>query len=275
MDSNTSNKKVNNNSIYVPKRPPMVKRFAALVIDVILVIVLATGIAFLVSKIYDYDKYYNAVYQTQIDYGVYVPSDEGTISYNGQTYIICTEDKSITSEEANNRIKAMTSDRTFKDNYFKMNLGPIVITSSALLISLLIYEYIVPIFLKHGRSLGKYLFGIGYVNEDDLDISMKNLTIKFLFGKLVVNVVIPYTGVLLIIYQTGLVIIGCVFVLGVPIINLLMLFLSKDQRLLSDYIGKMKPVDNNCQVYFKTIEELNAAKCKDAVKEEKAKKIIY
>lgn len=274
MDSNTS-KKVNNNSIYVPKRPPMVKRFAALVIDVILVIVLATGIAFLVSKIYDYDKYYNAVYQTQIDYGVYVPSDEGTISYNGQTYIICTEDKSITSEEANNRIKAMTSDQTFKDNYFKMNLGPIVITSSALLISLLIYEYIVPIFLKHGRSLGKYLFGIGYVNEDDLDISMKNLTIKFLFGKLVVNVVIPYTGVLLIIYQTGLVIIGCVFVLGIPIINLLMLFLSKDQRLLSDYIGKMKPVDNNCQVYFKTIEELNAAKCKDAVKEEKAKKIIY
>ncbi len=275
MDSHTNNKNVNYNSIYVPKRPPMVKRFAAMVIDAILVIVLATGIAFLVSKIYNYDKYYNAVYQAQIDYGVYIPSDDGNITYNGKTYIICTEDKSLTQDEANARIKALTSDQTFKDNYYKMNLGPIIITSSALLVSLLIYEYIMPIFFKHGRSLGKYLFGIGYVNEDDLDISMKNLTVKFLFGKIIVNTVIPYTGVLLIIYQTGLVVIGCVFVLGVPIINILMLFLSKDQRLLSDYIGKMKPVDNNCQVYYKNIEDLNAAKCKDAVKEDKAKKIIY
>ncbi len=275
MDSQTKTEKVNYNSIYVPKKPPMVKRFAALVIDVIMVIVLASGIAFLVSKIYNYDKYYNAVYQTQIDYGVYVPSDEGNITYDGKTYIICTEDKSLTEEEANSRIKALTSDKTFKDNYYKMNLGPIVITSIGLASSLLVFEFILPLCLKHGRTLGKFLFGIGYVNEDDLDVSLKNVTIKFLFGKLIVNAVIPYTGVLLIIYQTGLVLIGLAFVLGVPIINLLMLFLTKDKRLLSDYIGKMKPVDNNCQVYFKNIEDLNAAKCKDAVKEEKTKKIVY
>ncbi len=275
MDSQTKTEKVNYNSIYVPKKPPMVKRFAALVIDVIMVIVLASGIAFLVSKIYNYDKYYNAVYQAQIDYGVYVPSDEGNITYDGKTYIICTEDKSLTEEEANSRIKALTSDKTFKDNYYKMNLGPIVITSIGLASSLLVFEFILPLCLKHGRTLGKFLFGIGYVNEDDLDVSLKNVTIKFLFGKLIVNAVIPYTGVLLIIYQTGLVLIGLAFVLGVPIINLLMLFLTKDKRLLSDYIGKMKPVDNNCQVYFKNIEDLNAAKCKDAVKEEKTKKIVY
>ncbi len=274
MNSNTKKEKDNYNSIYIPKKPPMVKRFAALVIDVIMVIVLASGIAFLVSKIYNYDKYYNAVYEAQISYGVYVPSDEGTISYNGKTYIICTEDKSITKEEANARIKALTSDQTFKDNYFKMNLGPIIITSIGLATSLLILEYIVPLCLKHGRTLGKFLFNIGYVNEDDIDVTPKNMTIKFLFGKLIVNTLIPYTGVLLIIYQTGLVVIGLAFVIGVPLINLIMLFASKDNRLLSDYIGKMKPCDNNCQMYFKTVEELNAAKCKDAVKEN-AKKLIY
>lgn len=274
MDSHTKKEKENYNSIYIPKKPPMVKRFAALVIDVIMVIVLASGIAFLVSKIYNYDKYYNAVYEAQISYGVYVPSDEGTITYNGKTYIICTEDKSLTSEEANARIKALTSDPTFKDNYYKMNLGPIIITSIGLATSLLILEYILPLCLKHGRTLGKFLFNIGYVNEDDIDVTPKNMTIKFLFGKLIVNALIPYTGVLLIIYQTGLVVIGLAFVLGVPIINLIMLLASKDNRLLSDYIGKMKPCDNNCQMYFKTVEELNAAKCKDAVNEN-AKKLIY
>ena len=58
------NKNVDNrNSIYEPKTPKAIKRFAAWFIDIILIIVVATGIALFTSMIYGYDNYINICHE--------------------------------------------------------------------------------------------------------------------------------------------------------------------------------------------------------------------
>ena len=77
------NKNVDNrNSIYEPKTPKTIKRFAAWFIDIILIIVVATGIALFTSMIYGYDNYNNICLEKEIQYEVYVENAEGTLEFN-------------------------------------------------------------------------------------------------------------------------------------------------------------------------------------------------
>ena len=70
-----------NASIYIPKTPKTIKRLAAWFIDIILIIVVATGIALMTSSIYGYDSYNNKCYQKEIEYGIYVEDPKGEFSF--------------------------------------------------------------------------------------------------------------------------------------------------------------------------------------------------
>jgi uncharacterized RDD family membrane protein YckC len=259
------------NSIYVPKQQKLVKRFAAWVIDIILVVVVATGIGLLTSLIYGYDRYNNVVYEKCIQYGVYVENTEGSISYDGKSYILCSDDPSISAEEVTNRETLCSQDKEYQKAMHKRNVGQIIITTTGISVSLLIFEFIVPLFLKHGRTIGMKFFDVAYVTEEDIDVSFKNVFVRFLFGKLIIEGIVPYLGFTLIILNTGYGIVGIVMIL-VPIYNLIIMLMSPHKRGIHDVIARVKPIDNSCQIYFKTTEELAKNKAQFEQSREKVKK---
>ena len=115
------NKKIDNrNSIYEPKTPKAVKRFAAWVIDIILILVVATGIALFTSMIYGYDNYNSVCHEKEIQYGVYVESAEGILEFNNKKYIVCTDVEGISDEEATARYTALYQDDEYKDKNKKV-----------------------------------------------------------------------------------------------------------------------------------------------------------
>ena len=74
MGQKTKKVERTNSSIYVPKTPKTIKRLAAWLIDIILIIVVATGVALMTSAIYGYDSYNNKCYiSKKYTYFVYYP----------------------------------------------------------------------------------------------------------------------------------------------------------------------------------------------------------
>ena len=253
-----------NTSIYTPKTPKTIKRLAAWFIDIILIIVVATGIALLTSAIYGYDSYNNKCYQKEIEYGIYVEDPKGEFSFEDKTYTICYEVTGISDAEATARYEKLYQDVEYKEAYSKRSVGQVVITTCGIVASLTIFELIVPLILKHGRTIGMKFFDIGYVTDEGIDVGFKSVFIRFLFGKLVVGALIPYSGIMLaLLMPTYYTIVGFVALFGVIGINILLLLTTPEKRGIHDYIAKCIPVDNSCQIYFKTLEELAKAKAEE------------
>jgi uncharacterized RDD family membrane protein YckC len=271
MGQKTNKVERTNSSIYVPKAPKTIKRLAAWFIDIILIIVVATGVALMTSAIYGYDSYNNKCYQKEIEYGIYVEDPKGELSFEDKTYTICYEVEGITKEEASTRYEKLYQDSEYREAYSKRSIGQVIIITTAIVISITIFELIVPLILKHGRTIGMKFFDIGYVTDEGIDVGVKEVFIRFLFGKLVVGALIPYSGIMLsFLMPTQYTIVGFVAIFGVIGINLLLLFTTPEKRGIHDFIAKCVPCDNSCQIYFKTIEELSKAKAEDErIKNEK------
>ena len=251
-------------SIYVPKTPKNSKRIAAWIVDIILIIVVATGIALFTSLVYGYDNYNDKCYEKNIEYGIYVEDPYGKIEFNDKKYIIYTDTPGATETEYLARIEERNNDVEFREAYSKMSVGQVLIVTSGIVGSVLIFECIIPLCLKHGRTIGMKFFDIGYVTDEGIDVDFKTVFIRFLFGKLIVGGLIPYSGLMLALFiPTYYTLVGLVALFGVPILNLLLLCITPEKRGIHDFIAKCIPVDNTCQIYFKTTEELNKAKAEE------------
>lgn len=269
------NKKiVENQSMYTPKTPKLIKRLAAWFIDLILILVVATGAALMTSMIYGYDNYNDTCYQKEIQYEIYVEDPEGKVEINDKKYTICYEIEGVSKEEATQRYEELYKDIEYKEAYLKRSQGQVIIITSAIVVSLTILEFIVPLILKHGRTIGMKFFDIGYVTDEGIDTNFKTVFVRFLFGKLVVGALIPYSGIMLsLMMPTYYTLVGFIAIFGVIGINLLLLFTTPEKRGVHDFIAKCVPCDNSCQIYFKTVEELNKAKAEE--KRNRDEKKVY
>jgi uncharacterized RDD family membrane protein YckC len=253
--------------IYIPKTPKVIKRLAAWIVDIILIIVVATGVCLITSVAYGYDNYNIVCSQKEIEYGIYVEDPKGETIIDNKTYTICYEFDGISREEAAKRYEELYKDSVYREAYSKRSSGQVLIVTTGIVVSLTIFELIIPLFLKHGRTIGMRFFDIGYVTDECIDVGFKEVFIRFLFGKLIVGALIPYSGLMLsILMPTYYTIVGLVALVGVPLMNILLLFVTPEKRGIHDFISKCIPVDNSSQVYFKTVEELNKAKAEEKKK---------
>ena len=67
----------------------------------------------------------------------------------------------------------------------------VLITTLSLLVSMMILEFVVPLLLKNGQTIGKKAFGIGLVRSDCVKVSTLQLFVRALFGKYTVGTMIP------------------------------------------------------------------------------------
>ena len=47
------------------------------------------------------------------------------------------------------------------------------------------------------------------------------------------------------------------------VLNLILSVITPEKRGIHDYIARVKPIDNDCQIYVKSIEELNKLKIQE------------
>lgn len=234
--------------IYELERVSFFKRLSAYLLDGILTIILAVGVALLLSTALDYDGYNEKVtaayerYETQYNTNFQVTEQE----YNSWT-----DEQKQALEDAS---EALLADKDAMYNYHMTVNIIMIITSVGILLSLLVVELLIPLLLKNGQTLGKKVFGLCVVRTDCVRITGLQLAMRTILGKAVIETMLPVYLLLMLIFG----IVGMpatVLLAGVFIGQGIALMITPRNAAIHDLVAGTGVADINTQLIFDTTED--------------------
>ena len=224
------------------------KRIAAGILDGILICILATGFAFLLSVLLGYDGYYQTLtdgysrYETQYGVSFDIPREE-----------LSEADR----EKWDAAYKALSQDEEVIQAYNVVLNLTLVIASVAILLSVLAWEFAVPLLLHNGQTVGKKVFSLGLVRVDGVQVTNLQLMVRALLGKFAVEIMIPVFVILMVFWGiSGL--IGPIVLLALLVAQAICLCVSNTNALLHDQMAGTAVVDISSQRIFRSTEDLIA-----------------
>lgn len=224
------------------------KRFAAWLFDFIMMITLAVGIMVLLSWILNFGSYYDAYEAKYEAYSQKYQLDQ--IDF----------DQELTQEEKD-RVNAadaeLVSDAEAVRLYnLLINLSLIIMTFG-LLISAILLEFLLPMLLGNGQTLGKKAFSIGLIRNDSVRINNLQLFTRTVLGKFAIETMIPaYILMMILFNQMGT--FGVIFMGLLAIAQLACLVLTRTNSAIHDLLAGTIVVDISSQHVFKDTEEMIA-----------------
>ena len=114
------------------------------------------------------------------------------------------------------------------------------------------YYYIVPAYIWKGQTFGKRVCHIRIVNEDDSEVSKKNLALRQLLGIFIVEGVLVSASSIwqqIIMILTNINIVQPLMYVGFAIsgISVVLVIFKNNHRAIHDYIGKTRVVEGNAE----------------------------
>ena len=253
------------------QKASLLKRASAYLLDIILLVILATGFAALLSLATGFDKQSQRFddkftqYTTQFETTYGIPFD-----------LTQAEQDALSEEDKQNWIenKAFFTANTLEADQdlvsLKIMLDNLILLmiSVAALSSYLVLEFFIPLWLGNGQTVGKKVFGVALMRVDGVKLSTFSLFVRTVLGKYTVGTMVP---VILLFFISGPV--G----LGVTILMLLLqlglLFFSHNHTTIHDAYAQTVAIDLASQMIFDTPEDLLAYK--EKVAKEMAEKKEY
>lgn len=229
------------------QKASMLKRISALILDGILIMILATGFGFAISAIIGYDKEYSELetcytaYETE--YGVrmdltdeeYLAMDEAEQAHYEEVYRIMAEDEEVTYHYT------MVMDMT------------LVILSFGVLLAVAVTDFIIPLILKNGQTVGKKIFGLGLMQNDQTKVLTMSLAVRTFLGKYTVEIMIPLLLAIMIFF--GFIGIGGTIGMALIIVaQLALLIATPTNAAIHDLISQTVVVDFKSQMIFDNLE---------------------
>lgn len=239
--------------IYDLQKASLLKRISAYILDVILLLVLITGVALVLSGILGF----NGWYQTVTDgYDKYESQFGISLSIDQNAYNALPEAEKATYDAA---FAAINADRELaRACNMLVNLALLIITFSILL-AYLGLEFVVPLLFGNGQTIGKRVFGIALMKRSGVKINAISLFIRTVLGKFAIETMIPVLMILMMF--VGVVgILGPVLVIGIWLVQLAMLITSHNNALIHDALAQTVAVDMASQMIFGSESELLAYK---------------
>lgn len=231
------------------------KRIAAGILDLILLAVLATGFSGALSSILRYDDYLDRseAIRDQYTQQFGLPEeitqellDEMTAE-EYDAYVAKAEeaDKAIRKDEEAIRVFNMV-----------MNLS-LIIASGGILIPMLLLEFVLPLILGNGQTVGKKVFSLCVARTDSVKINTLQLFTRVLLGKYAVGVMIPiYSAIMIYLGVPNLLLLAIAAVLLLA--QLVSFAVTRNHYLLHDLMAGTVVVDYGSQQIFKTTDDLIA-----------------
>lgn len=229
------------------------KRIAAWMFDFILTGILAVGVGVLLSAVLGYDGYseqLNSLYaRYETEYGVVfqIPQEE----YNAMT--------EAARQNYDNAYRALVADSEVIYVYnMVMNLT-LIITTLGILFGSLITEFVLPLVLGNGQTVGKKIFGICLMRLDCVRINTMQLFVRAVLGKYTIETMIPVYLALMIFFGT-IGSFGTLLLLGFAFVQILVLGVTRNRSALHDLLAGTVAVDFSSQKIFADTEALIAYK---------------
>ena len=238
--------------IYDFQKASLLKRISAFLLDFILVTIIATFIAWIISLITHYS---DLVTEFQ---GYYTQYEEmyGVTLTNESVYAGYTDAQKETVQQA---FDAMNADQNVIRCWGLVSTLPIVMVSVGLLISTLLVEFVMPIILKNGQTIGKKVFKLGVVNPNGVLCTNFQLCTRALLGKCVVEYMIP--GIVIVMMAFGtLGFVGPIILLILLAAQGIIFLTNLNRPFFHDLISNTLVCDLSTQKTFKTYAEMIAYK---------------
>ena len=234
--------------IYDIQKSNMWKRISAYIFDTILIVILAVGVACLMSGILGYNKH------TETREGI---RNEFELKYGVDFDISQTDYENMTEEERayfDDAYKAFVTDpEVNRVDVLVINLSLIILVFS-ILAPYLILQFLIPLKFKNGQTLGKKIFGIAVMRVDGVRISPLQLFIRSILGKYTLETMLPILLVLMFFF--GVMPFACVT--GIALLLLIQIIFTVASRLrtpIHDMIAGTATVDLASQLIFDSVEE--------------------
>ena len=255
------------NKVYGIEKASLLKRFSAYLLDAILTLIIATGVLYIASLIVNYDeksKKMDELYEEyETKYGI-------SFDLTQEEYDKLTEEEKQAYEEA---YKAFSEDEEVIYAYnLVFNLSLMLVTIG-LLVGVAAVEFVIPLFLKNGQTVGKKIFGLCLVKNDSVRVNTMMLFVRSFLGKFTIETMIPVYILLLIVFgNAGLV--GTVVLFLILIIQVVLSFATVNKTLIHDLMAGTVVVDMNSQMIFESEEKMLEFK-KDFYKKEAENKKYF
>ena len=225
------------------------KRISAYLFDVIILGIVVVGIAFLLSSVLNYAKYSRTLdeaydsYETQ--YGI-------TFEMTQEEFAAMTEEERARYDQA---YEALVADDEAMFAYnMVINLTLLILTISILL-AYVVLEFVVPLLLKNGQTLGKEIFGICVMRIDCVKVTTLQLFVRNILGKYTIETMVPVLVLVMLYFGTvgltGTLVLGLILLLQIIVIGV-----TKTNSAIHDLLGGTVVVDFHSQKIFDTTEEL-------------------
>lgn len=243
--------------IYDIQKAGMWKRISAFLFDFIILITLAAGIAVGVSAAVRYDTWLEVHEEIKIEY----EEKYGTDIDLSQSEVDAL--KGEEKEAYENAYKGFSGDKRTEATRIMLTNLSLVIVSLSLLLAFVALEFIVPLFLHNGQTLGKKIFGIGVVQVNGVRLKTVSLFARSILGKFAVETMIPvYVLLSVLIGSPGPM--GLIAVAAVFITQIAMMIATKHNYAIHDGLALTVVVDIASQMIFESEDELIELKKKIA-----------
>lgn len=224
-------------------KPAVSRRIAAMILDFILLTIIATGAATLLSWAFGYDTHADIITARRQHFEQ---------AYGIQFQITNEEYEALTkeSQEAYNAaFEALTGDEAFLQAYNMQISLTMLIATFSVLAGVLVVEFVIPLFFKNGQTVGKKLFGIALMRTDGVQISTLQLFIRSILGKFTIEMMIPIYTFLMLFFNIAniitLVILGALL-----IVQLICLGATQTHNPIHDRLSGTVAVDFSTQMIF-------------------------
>ena len=248
------------------QKASMWKRISAFLFDFIMLGIVAVLIGWGLSAVTGYDGYSRTVTDSYAKY-----SEE----YGVDLRLTRTEYEALSEEEARKAdagFAALNADTAaLRANQMMLQLSVLII-SLGFFFAYLVWEFLLPLKIGTGQTLGKKIFGVGLMKTDGVKVNGVTLFIRAILGKYTIETMIPVL-ILLMIYWGTIGVVGPAVLFLILLTEIIVMIATKTNSLIHDLLAGTIAVDAASQRIFDTPEERAAYKAKIAA--EQAQKQAY
>ena len=225
------------------------KRISAFLFDKILLFILAIGAATLLSLIFQYDQRLDEYREIRASI-----EEEYGISFG-----ITEEEYNSYDDAAKARYdaayEALNANKDAVRLYGLISNFALLIVTFSFLAAYLILEFMIPMLLKNGMTLGKKIFGLAVMKQNSVRISGPVLFVRTILGKYAVELMIPTFVIIKLFLGQGNIFLFILLIL-VPLVNLVLVIATQNNCFLHDLLSVTCVVDYSSQRIFNTEQEM-------------------
>ena len=239
---------------YDIQRASMLKRIPAWVLDMILLLVVMTGFLVLWSRVFPVTPHVE-----EID-GIIAQYEQ---QYGGHWNIPAEEYEKMTDaeKEAAEKISLEISNALNQDEAALALLETVAINifamlSLSVLCAYVILEFVIPLLLKNGQTLGKKCFGVALMRKDGVKVTPFMMFARTVLGKCTVETMIPLLSAVMLFVGIG----GPLFFLGVAVLlaQIIVPLATRNKTGIHDIMACTVAVDLSSQMIFDSLEAMEA-----------------